>query len=293
MRFSFWPDAGNAWPDLLEMGRHVEATGWDGLWIADHFMPDAEDLSGPVHEGWSLLAALGATVPRIRIGTMVSCNTYRHPAVLAKIAATIDHVSNGRLVLGIGSGWQENEHRAYGLEFDTVIKRLHRMEEACQIIKGLFEQDSFSFDGRYYQLCDAPLQPKPLQRPLPLLIGGGGEKVTLRITAKYADEWNVWGDVATLIHKMAVLDQHCASLGRNPRDIARSAAVMLHIGDDAADNEARRLIAGTVAELRETVAAYASAGVDELIIADFEIGRLADKQPMIDQFIEEVAPVAR
>ena len=180
-----------------------------------------------------------------------------------------------------------------------MIKRLHRMEEACQIIKGLFEQESFSFDGRYYQLYGAPLQPKPLQRPLPLLIGGGGEKVTLRITAKYADEWNVWGDVATLIHKMAVLDQHCASLGRNPRDIARSAAVMLHISDDAADNEARRrdshyeLMAGNVTELRETVAAYASAGVDELIIADFEMGHLADKQPMIDQFIEEVAPVAR
>ena len=145
MRFSFWPDAGQPWSDLLAMGRHAEATGWDGFWVADHFMPDAQDASGPVHEVWSLLAALAATVPRIRLGPMVSCNTYRHPAVLAKIAATVDHVSNGRLVLGIGSGWQENEHRAYGLEFDTVIGRLRRMEEACQIIKGLFEQDRFTF----------------------------------------------------------------------------------------------------------------------------------------------------
>ena len=155
------------------------------------------------------------------------------------------------------------------------------------------------FRGRYYQLEDAPLEPKPVQRPLPLMIGGGGERVTLRITAEYAHEWNVWGDVATLEHKMAVLDRHCEAVGRDPRDIQRSAAVQIHIGDDAADNEARRratdyeMLAGTVAELRDTVAAYARAGVDELIIADFDMGPMDAKLPMLERFITEVAPVAR
>ena len=124
---------------------------------------------------------------------MVSCNTYRHPAVLAKIAATVDNISGGRLVLGLGAGWQENEHRAYGLDFDTLGGRSKRMEEACQVIKALFTNRRSDYDGRYYQLVDAPLEPKPVQDPLPLLIGGGGEKVTLRITAQYADEWHVWG----------------------------------------------------------------------------------------------------
>ena len=160
---------------------------------------------------WSTLAGLAATVPRLRIGSMVSCNTYRHPAVLAKIAATVDNISGGRLVLGLGAGWQENEHAAYGLDLHTLGERMQRMEEACQVIKTLFTNRRSNYAGRYYQLAHAPLEPKPVQNPLPLLIGGGGEKVTLRVTAQYADEWHVWGDVATFEHKTAVLDQHCES----------------------------------------------------------------------------------
>ena len=299
MRFSFWPAANQSWSELLDMARHIEASGWDGFWVADHFMPDGEDVSEPCHEVWALLAAVAVAVPRVRIGPMVACNSYRHPAVHAKIAATIDHISGGRLVFGVGSGWQENEHRAYGIEFSTVIGRLRRLEEACQIFKGLFTQPSFTFAGKYYRLEDAPLEPKPLQSPLPLLIGGGGEKVTLRITARYADEWNVWGDVATLKHKMGVLDRHCREVGRDPDAIQRSAAVSLQLSEDRAANEARRrsahyqMMAGTVEELRDTVSAYADAGVDELIIADFEMGPMAEKMAMIDRFIEEVAPVVR
>ena len=193
MRISFWPGATQTWDDVLDLARHVEAKGWDGIWYADHFMPDDEDTSEDCNEMWSTLAGLAATVPRLRIGSMVSCNTYRHPAVLAKIAATVDNISRGRLVLGLGAGWQENEHHAYGLDFPTLGGRSRRMEEACQVLKALFSNRRSDYHGRYYQLVDAPLEPKPVQDPLPLLIGGGGEKVTLRITAQYADEWHVWG----------------------------------------------------------------------------------------------------
>ncbi len=300
MRFSFWPGPAQSWKDVLELCRHVEATGWDGVWYADHFMPDGEDTSAPCNEAWTILSALAASVPRIRIGPMVTGNTYRHPAVLAKMAATVDHISGGRLVLGLGSAWQENEHAAYGIPFYTVGDRLQRLEEACQLIKSLFSEEQTSFNGKYYQLHNAPLEPKPIQNPLPLLIGGGGEKVTLRITARYADEWNTWGDVATLKHKMAVLDRHCADIGRDPAQIQRSAVGMLFLSDDAQLIEKMRsrsgdrpMILGNAEEVRETVKAYADAGVDELIIPDFNLGARDKKVPILDRFIQEIAPVAR
>ena len=270
MKFSFWPQPTQSFTVMKQLGQHIEQTGWDGLWLADHFMPDADDTNQPWPEAWTTLAALATCVPRVRIGTLVAGNTYRHPAVLAKMAATVDHISEGRVVLGIGSGWQENEHQKYGIPFYSVPERLKRLDEACQVIKGLFNSQSVDFDGEYYQLEGAPLVPKPFQENLPLLIGGGGEKVTLKITAKYADEWNVWGTVDTLTHKMKILDQHCETVGRNPADIKRTAVALLFLSDDAAfiegirKNSQRAMIAGNVSELRDIVAAYAAAGVDEL-----------------------------
>lgn len=299
MRFSFWPSPTQPWSEILYLAQHVEKTGWEGIWFADHFMPNAADTSGPWNECWTTLAALAATVPRIRIGPLVTGNTYRHPAVLAKMAATVDQLSGGRLVLGLGAGWQENEHRAYGIPFYTTGERLRRLEEACQVIKALFQDDQSDFEGKYYQLQDAPLYPKPLQNPLPLLIGGGGEKVTLRIAARYADEWNVWGDPEILRHKMAVLDRHCAEVGRDPQQIKRSAQALVMLTDDQAALEKMRsrgpfsVIGGSVEELRATVAAYAEAGVDELIVPDFNLGPREKKLPILDRFIEEIAPVAR
>ncbi|MCB1692656.1 MAG: LLM class F420-dependent oxidoreductase [Pseudomonadales bacterium] len=300
MRFSFWPQPTQSYKDVLSLAQHVEQKGWDGIWLADHFMPNAEDVSAPWPEAWTTLAALGACVPRIRLGTLVTGNTYRHPAVLAKMAATVDHISGGRVVLGIGSGWQENEHMKYGIDFHTVGGRLARLEEACQVIRGLFETDRFSFDGKFYQLKDAPLEPKPAQSPLPLLIGGGGEKKTLRITAKYADEWNVWGTVETLVNKMAILDQHCIDVGRDPKAIQRSAVALMFLTDDEAlvkrmSGNAQATIAGNVNQVRDTIAAYRDAGVDELIVPDFTmgIGDTAQKRDTLDRFIDDVAPVAR
>lgn len=298
MRFAFWPGGQQPWSAILESAQHVEATGWDGIYFADHFMPNADDNSGPTHEAWTTIAALAAAVPRVRIGTLVTGNTYRHPALLAKMAAGIDHISGGRLVLGLGSGWQENEHAAYGLEFSTVPGRLNRLDEACQVIKSLFANERTTFAGRYYQLKDAPLAPKPIQTPLPLLIGGGGEKRTLRIVAKYADEWNVWGTPDILRQKMAILDQHCADVGRDPKAIQRSAVALLVISDDQALIERTRasgrpVIAGDVAGVREVIRDYQRSGVDEVIIPDFNLGPMERKKATLDTFIREVAPEFR
>ena len=299
MRFSYWPGPTLPWSEVLHMSQHVEKKGYYGVWFADHFMPNDTDVSGPWNEGWTVIAALAAAVPRVRVGPLVSGNTYRHPAVLAKMAAQVDHVSGGRLVLGLGAGWQENEHRAYGIEFSTVGGRLARLDEACQVIKGLLTQPRTTFHGKYYQVTDAPLEPKPVQSPLPLLVGGGGEKVTLKIAAKYADEWNVWGDPKTLRHKMEVLDGHCASLGRDPKTIKRSAQSLLYLSDDAGFLEKVRsrpgffpMMTGGVAEIQDVVGQYAAAGVDELIIPDFNLGPRQRKIEVLDRFIEEVAPVA-
>ena len=300
MRFSFWPTPSQSFETMKALAVHVENTGWDGIWLADHFMPNNDDTSAPIPEAWTTLAALSSLIPRLRMGTLVTGNTYRHPAVLAKMAATVDHISNGRVVLGLGSGWQENEHAKYGIPFFTVNNRLERLEEACQVIKALFSEESANFSGKFYQLAEAPLVPKPVQANLPLLIGGGGEKVTLKITAKYADEWNVWGTVDTLIHKMKILDQHCEDLGRDPEKIQRSAVALMFLTDDAKfakkmnannDGDGMATIAGNVNQVQDIVGAYSQAGVDELIVPDFTMG--ADKLEILDKLINEVAPAAK
>lgn len=296
MRFSFWPTPSLPYEETLALAHHAEQSGWDGLWYADHFMPNAEDTSAPWPEAWTTLAAIGANVPRLRIGTLVSGNTYRHPAVLAKVAATLDHITGGRVVLGLGSGWQENEHKQYGIEFFTVNERLDRLAEACQVIKALFSETQANFTGKHYQLNNASLEPKPVQNPLPLLIGGGGEKVTLKITAQYADEWNVWGDPEILIHKMAILDKHCRDLGRDPNAIQRSAVALLFMSEDEGFLKQMRdaptpmpKIVGTPGEIKDIVAQYAEAGVNELIVPDFTLGDATQKRATMDQFMQLVA----
>src|SRR5215469_16617891 len=184
MRFSIWPTAAQPWNNIIELATHCEQTGWDGVYCADHFMPNSqgsEPLDGDTLECWSVLAALAGLVPRVQLGSLVSSVTYRHPAVLANIAAAIDQISDGRLTLGVGAGWQLNEHAAYGIELGTVRERLDRFEEAVQILRSLLDQPRTTFPGRYFQIRDAPAQPGPVQDRLPLLIGGGGERRTMRI----------------------------------------------------------------------------------------------------------------
>ncbi len=295
MRFSFWIGNKHSWPEIARSAVVSEDMGWDGLWFADHFMPFTEDVQGPIHEVWSILSGLAVLTQRVRLGPLVCGNTYRHPTVLAKQAVATDHISGGRVVLGIGSGWQENEHLAYGLRFGTFTERFERLEEALQIIRSLRSESSTSFDGKYYRLTDAPLAPKP-KGSLPILLGGGGEKKTLRMVAQYAEEWNVWADPQIMAHKIGVLDRHCETLGRDPRSIQRSAVALLFLCDDAArsaeiraNHPGRPSLIGTASELQAQLASFAEMGVDEVIVPDFNLGDGAAKDEMAERFLTEVA----
>ena len=290
VRFSIWPTTAQSFDDVRDAAAHAAATGWDGVWLADHFMPPTPSGDGPMLECFSTLASLATCVPRVRLGSLVASNTYRHPAVLAKQVTAIDHASGGRVVLGLGAGWQENEHVAYGIEFFDVAGRLARLAEACEVVRHLLDDDRTSFSGRFYTLSDAPMQPKPLQARLPLLVGGGGEKVTLRITARWADEWNTWGTPDVIAHKSKVLDRRCEEIGRDPSEIARCAQVVVDL--DGAGKPFHRpmpLVAGGVAELQDLLGRYADAGLSEFVLPDWNLGTGPERRDTMDRFISEVA----
>jgi F420-dependent oxidoreductase-like protein len=297
MRFSIWPNANQPYADVLEAARHAETTGWDGVYVADHFMvlPAMAAVETPTLECATMLTALAASVPRVRVGALVFGNTYRHPAVLANMAATIDHVSGGRFVLGVGAGWQENEHEQYGIELPPPRERLDQFEEALQVIRGLLEQPRTTFAGRYYQLSDAVCEPKPVQRPLPILIGGSGERRMLRIVAQRADIWNTWGRPDVIAHKATVLNRHCEQVGRDPAAIARSAQalVLLDAGPDEVQARADRsplpVIGGSDDELVETLGRYAEIGVSEFVLSDRTLGAGNQRREAMDRFIERIA----
>jgi len=204
-------------------------------WAFDHFIPLGPDPTGPQLEGWTLLAALAARTERLRVGLMVTGNIYRHPAVLAKMGATVDIISHGRLDFGIGAGWNELECRMYGIPLYPPGERIRRLGEACEVIKRLWTETVANFDGKYYQLKDARCEPKPVQKPNPpFVIGGSGEQLTLRIVAQYANIWNfVGGSVDTLRHKNEVLNGHCAAIGREPRTIERSIQIAVNYNNPA------------------------------------------------------------
>jgi F420-dependent oxidoreductase-like protein len=303
MRFSIWPGPARPWDDIHELAAHCEQTGWDGVYFADHFMPNGPGptpLDGDTLECWSAIAALAALVPRVRLAPLVTSVTYRHPAVLAKIAAAVDQVSHGRLTLGIGAGWQENEHASYGIELGTVRERMDRFEEAAQILSSLLRQKRTDFSGRYFQLQDAPNQPAPVQDRLPLLVGGGGERRTLRIAARYADQWNTWSTPELLAHKISVLRTHCEQVGRDPGEIHVSTQALLFLSTDEEWLKDKRqgppgrpVIVGTPGEVVDIVARYREAGADELIIPDFTLGGMARAKDTVDLFTHEVAPAFR
>jgi F420-dependent oxidoreductase-like protein len=305
MDFSYWASSGQPWADILESCRRAEADGWHGVWVPDHFMPPPEGYGNeaetgvepelaPVLEAWTLQAALAATVPRVRIGAMVSGNTYRHPAVLAKMAATVDHISGGRLVLGLGAGWQENEHRRYGIELGSPGVRSDRLEEACEIVHRLLAEPRVDFTGDHYRLDGAPAEPKPVGDRIPLLVGGRGEQRTLRTVARWADEWNAWGAPDDFRHLRTVVARHCDDAGRDPSAIRVSAAA-LHIpcDDEATATTLREALAhrsglvGTIEQLRERVVDYADAGVDEIVVPDFN-HPVAGRVETFDRFRAEV-----
>lgn len=277
MRLSFWLPNSLTWDDTLAAGQFAASLGYSGLWYADHFMPNAPSpADGPIHEAFTMLAALAVSVPEVQLGTMVAGNTYRHPAVLAKQAVTIDHLSGGRFVLGMGAGWQENEHLAYGLTYETFRWRFDRLEEALQVITSLLGAPRTTFAGTHYSLAEAPLDPKPVHGTMPILIGGRGPNRTLPLVAQYADAWNMWGTPAMMAEAGAVLDVRCEAIGRDPKSLHRTAAALVYVSEDAkrvaelrGHTIERPTVIGTPEDVAAELTAYARAGVRELVVPGF------------------------
>lgn len=273
-----------SWTELKEVWQEVEALGFDSLWVNDHMLPSVGPTDAANMEGWATLAAMAALTSKVKIGALVTANTFRHPAVLAKMATTIDHISNGRLILGMGSGYFEQEHKVYGIPFPTTHERAQRLEEAIQVIRTLWTQETASFQGDYYQLANAPFVPKPVQKPHPpIMIGGMGEKLTLPIVAKYADIWNAAGlTPQQLAQKIAVLDEHCRQVGRDCNKIEKTYITSLYLRTDPAEVQAlleqtprmqglsaeqarATVLAGDVAAVRQQIQAYVNAGATHFI----------------------------
>jgi F420-dependent oxidoreductase-like protein len=216
------------WPELAQRVQFAESAGFDGAWVFDHFTPLYGDPNGPCLEGWTLLAGLAAVTSRIRLGVLVTGITYRHPSVLATEAITVDHISKGRLELGLGAAWHQPEHEALGIPFPPLKERAERLEEGVQVIRLLMTKDRATFDGRYYQLASASYHPKPVQRPHPpVWIGAGGEQLMLPIVARQADAWHAFGSEDSMARKSRLLDQLAEKAGRDPKAILRSASLSL------------------------------------------------------------------
>ncbi len=290
MRFgaAFWIQR-TSWVDLRDACLAVEAAGWDSLWLDDHLLSDEGDWHDPKLEGWTALAAMAVLTHRVRLGLLVSANTFRVPGLTAKLATTLDQLSDGRAVLGLGGGWFEREHDAFGLDFGSGFgERLDRLDEAVGIVRRLLDGETVTHDGPVYQLRDAVCRPRPVQARLPILIGGAGKTKTLRTTARYADLWNAYGSPERMAELGAVLDERCAEVGRDPREIERTvtmdavwrdtpeaaqgvwdelAAIHALAGRIGSDGTDRGLgFGGPPAAFADLVPQYAEAGVDEVIV---------------------------
>ncbi len=241
------------WPVMRDLAQYADAgDSWESIWVFDHFHTVPEPTDEATHEAWTLMAAFAATTQRVRMGQMCTCISYRNPAYLAKVAATVDVVSGGRVEMGIGAGWYEHEWQAYGYGFPRAGVRLGRLDEGVQIMRQAWANGVANLAGEHYQVDGAICRPLPLQRPgIPLWIAGGGEKVTLKIVAQYADYANFDGDADVFRHKSQVLRAHCQDVGRDFAEITRTADYNVVIGRDQAEVEERK------AWLREHYARYA------------------------------------
>jgi F420-dependent oxidoreductase-like protein len=272
MRFSFKTRPQHSdWQSIMDFwkeGDRIEL--YDAGWTFDHLDPIFSDQTGPVFEGWTMLSALSGIVHRLRLGVLVTGNTYRHPAVLANMAATLDVISGGRLEIGLGTGWVQAEHDAYGIPLPSWTERFDRLEETCEILDALFTRASTDLNGPFHTLQGARAEPKPIQKPRPpIVIGGTGEKRTLRIAARWANQWNLpAGGPDILRHKVEVLHRHCADVGRDPAEIEVS--VKMKAGGDASE------FAHLVNEYQEAGAQHAIA-MFEAPFDPAQLGTLADR----------------
>ena len=260
MDISVLVSTGRPWAEIERIARAADELGAYAVYIPDHFMPNTADgaiVDGPRLEAWTVLSALSQQTASVRLGPLVLGGTYRHPAVVANMAAALDHVSGGRAVAGLGAGWQVNEHTAYGIDLMSVRDRSDRFEESVHVVASLLREPRTTFGGRFFQVTDAPNEPVPLQQRLPVLVAGSGEQRTLRTVARYADVWHTWGTPESFAAKSAVLDERCAEVDRDPSEIRRATGFFV---EDLADG------AGTVAPFREVC--------DEFVFGD--VGAPAD-----------------
>ena len=257
LRFGLCIDQNLPWPTLVERWQYYESLGFDSLWDCDHLIQPSRP-TGPYLEGWTVLAGLAARTERVRVGVLVSSNTFRHPALLAKEAVTVDHISNGRLELGLGAGWYVPEHEMFGLDFSGPAERVARFREAVEIVDRLLRAEVTTYQGRYYRLHEAPFRPGPIQRPRPpLTIGAKGPKM-LRIVAELADSWNSSGSIEELGARNRILDEHCAAVGRDPSTIRRSLyGWAARLPSDPWES---------AAAFEDIVGRYGEVGIDEFII---------------------------
>jgi F420-dependent oxidoreductase-like protein len=271
------------WPSLREAVVAAETAGADDLWIDDHLLSDEGDEIDAKLEGWTTLAAVAASTTRARLGMLVASNTFRNPGLTAKLATTLDHISGGRLILGLGGGWFEREHQAFGIPFGTGFgERLDRLEESVGIIRRLLAGERFDHVGPFYELRDALAAPRPAQDRIPILIGGSGPTKTLRTVARHADIWNAFGSAASLDASFEILRQHCQAIGRDPAEIERSVNLNVVVRPTAAEaegmwraysdshqprvGEGRLLVGGPIERVAETVAGYVAAGITHPIV---------------------------
>jgi F420-dependent oxidoreductase-like protein len=290
--FSLCLDLRRAWSDTVQLARQAELAGLARIYVPDHFMPyhPAAAVPGPVHECWTTLSALAVAVTRIGLGTLVLGNTYRHPAVVANMAASLDQVSGGRLLLGLGAGWQENEHLAYGIELEGPASRLDRFEEALQVVSLLLRSEVTSFNGSYYRMDGARCEPAPVQTPLPLLVGGAGERRSIPLAARYADAWHSWTTPPEFRHKSSVLEAACAAAGRAPSDVRRLTGQVVRVLAHGEPLDDDFDIIGSSTFVAERLTAYQEAGVDEFVIRDHAAIPLADAIESVGLLASDVVP---
>lgn len=291
-----------AMDELREIWRFVDTHGWDFISVWDHFY-EAPPVDGthPCFEAVAAMAVLAAETAHVRIGCHVFCMNYRNPALLAKSIMTLDHISHGRIELGVGAGWHVQEHAAYGYPFDSPKERLDRLEEGVQVLRSLFTQERTTFDGDYYHLADATLFPRPVQPRLPIVVGGRGEKRTLRIAARHADGWNVpYINVEEFERLNGVLDMWCEREDRDPATIERSVNLHMHMGTNDADaarimaarggpTAAAGAVSGNPQRAIETIKAYEEAGASRVSIAI----RPPVEWDALRAFAEEVIPALK
>ncbi len=275
-------DPVEAYEALTCVAQAADESGYEAIWLPDHFQTVFPSSQEMLFESWTTAAALARDTKRVRIGQMVTGNSYRNPALQAKMASTLDVISHGRFIFGIGAGWYEPDYRAYGYAYLDGPQRLRQLREALQVILVLWTQEEATFEGNYYQIRGAINQPKGVQQPhIPLLIAGGGEQVTLKLVAQYGDVCNISGDLATIEHKFAVLKEHCETVGRDYQSIRRTAFTLCIMQDS--DEQAQALVPegvefvfpgdirsygliGGPETIRQRLAAYEAAGVQELVI---------------------------